>query len=345
MKAVVYQKPGRSNAAIREVPCPECGDHDVLIRVYASGICKPADGSHDKNGSVIGKYPVIPGHEFAGVVETVGKHVTRFKPGDRVVGDNCVPCGTCYYCQRGEYAFCSHYLSRGQSLNGAAAEFVVIPEADVYHIPDGVSMNAAALTELVGCCYTCIERCEIEYGASVLVLGCGASGMILSQLALNSNAGQVVAIDTVESKLQRIATKGVETVLVDPSDFSKHTRVLLERYPLGFDVIIDAVGNAKLNEISIPLLKSGGTFAGYSFPSTEQRTVGLDMGMFIIKSLRYIGSTFQTKKFSRCLEFMRQGKVDGDLLITDEYSMDEYFMALDKNMNDPDSVKAVIHPN
>ena len=126
MKALLYQKPGRANGGIVEVPDPVCGDGQVLIRVMACGICKPADTSHDRAGAVLGRYPVIPGHEFSGIVEKVGKCVTHFKPGDRVTADNGIPCRKCYHCQRGEFAFCEDYQAIGHSVNGAMAELVVV---------------------------------------------------------------------------------------------------------------------------------------------------------------------------------------------------------------------------
>ena len=153
MKALLYRKPGRANGGIVDVPEPVCGDDQVVIRVKACGICKPADTSHDRNGAVLGRYPVIPGHEFSGVVERIGKNVTHFKPGDRVTADNGMPCWKCYYCQRGEFAFCEEYQAIGHSVNGAMAELVVVNESHVYTIPDNVSFRAAALTELVGCCF------------------------------------------------------------------------------------------------------------------------------------------------------------------------------------------------
>ena len=292
MKALLYQKPGRANGGIVEVPDPVCGDGQVLIRVMACGICKPADTSHDRAGAVLGRYPVIPGHEFSGIVEKVGKCVTHFKPGDRVTADNGIPCRKCYHCQRGEFAFCEDYQAIGHSVNGAMAELVVVNESHVYAIPDTVSFKAAALTELVGCSFRCIERCSIPYSADVLILGCGASGNLLAQLAKGSAAGTVTVLDCQPSKLDRLASRGIGTILADPGTPAAHEAILRERFPHGLDVIIDAIGNADLTERSIPLLKAGGTFANYSFPTTEKRTVSLDMGLFVRKELNYIGTTW-----------------------------------------------------
>ena len=345
MKALLYQKPGRVNGGIIEMPEPVCGDHQVVIRVKACGICKPADTSHDRNGAVLGRYPVIPGHEFSGVVERVGKEVRRFQPGDRVTADNGMPCWTCYHCQRGEFSFCEDYQAIGHSVNGAMAELVAVNESHVYAIPDNVSFKAAALTELVGCCFRCIERCEIPCSADVLILGCGASGNLMAQLAKGTAAGTVTALDCQMNKLERIASRGVSTILADPSDFSIHEAILRKRFPHGLDYIIDTIGNAELSERSISLLKAGGTFANYSFPATEKRTVSLDMGLFVRKELNYIGSTFQHHSFSKCLAAMAAGKIAPELSITHTFPLEQYFEALDLNWADPASIKIIIEPN
>ena len=225
MRALVYEKRRQGHAAIREVPAPVCGDGQVLVRVMACCICKPADSRHDNGTSMMGAYPVIPGHEFSGVVEAVGRGVTHFRPGDRVAVDNGAPCWTCYHCQRGEFAFCEAYKAMGQNLDGGFAELAVAPESHVYAIPERVTMRAAALSELVGCAYHCIDRCRIPQAADVLILGCGASGMLLAMLAKSTAAATVTVIDCEESKLRKIAAKGVNTVLVDRADYSRHEAV------------------------------------------------------------------------------------------------------------------------
>lgn len=345
MKALLYKKGGRENAFIGQVPDPVYSDTQVLIRVMACGICKPADSGHDRGTSMLGEYPVVPGHEFAGIVEAVGRKVKHFRPGDRVAVDNGAPCMTCYYCQRGQFAFCEDYKALGQSLNGGFAEFAVSPESHVYRIPDSVSMRAAALSELTGCAYHCIDRCDITQAADVLILGCGASGMLLAMLAKSSQAGTVTVIDSVRSKLDRIAEKGINTVQVDRNDYAKHEEILNESFPHGFDIIIDAAGNAELTERCLRLLKAKGRLVNYSFPYTDKKSVSLDMSLMARKELEYIGTTFQHHNFEQVLRSMETGRVDPEFVISDVYPLDRYFDALDKNLADPESIKIVIEPN
>lgn len=345
MKALVYKQPGRANAGIEDVPYPLCGPDQVIMKIMACGICKPAESSHDRNGSVLGEYPCIPGHEFAGEVVEVGRDVTAIQVGERITADNGVPCGTCYYCQMGKPAFCEHFGSMGHNLPGGMAQYIAINESKVYKIPQGIPYKHACLCELIGCCIHCVDRCNIKFDDTVAVLGAGSSGLILSQLLLHSGASKVVVLDSIKSKLDRIAKKGAEVFQVDRSDYSIHEKALLAEYPRGMDIMIDTTGCAELINRSIGLLKSGGKFVGYSFPTGPERRVAIDMAQFIIKELTYIGSTFQTFDFNRCLDVLANGIVDCDLLITDEYPIDRYFEALDKNLSDNESIKIVIHPN
>ena len=232
MKAILFKKGGRENASYTDVPDPVLKNTDVLIRVYASDICKPADAAHYGGYSVFGSYPLIPGHEYAGIVEAIGKDVRRFQVGDRVTADANKPCGKCYYCERGEVRFCDNNEAYGQTLNGGFAQLVAVDEDLVYRIPDSVSMKAASMTELVGCAYNCMERCNFKYGSEVLILGCGASGNILAQMAKSSAAATVVAVDMVASKLEKIRTRGIETILVDREHYEKHETVLKNNFPM-----------------------------------------------------------------------------------------------------------------
>lgn len=347
MKAILYKKGGRENAVYTDVPEPVLKDTDVLIRVYATDICRPADCAHDGGYSVFGRYPLIPGHEYAGIVEAVGKGVVRVKPGDRVTADANKPCGKCYYCERGEVKFCDHNEAYGQTIHGGFAQLVAVDEDLVYTIPHGVSMKAASMTELVGCAYNCMERCSFTYGSEVLVLGCGASGNILAQMSKSSGAAVVVAIDSVESKLERIKKRGVETVLVDRDDYQKHEDALKAAFPHGFDYIIDTTADSELITRSIRLLKKGGTFVNYAFQNNveEAQRVEIDTKLFVTRELSYIGSTFQHYKFPQTLKAIEANMVDPELAITEVLPLERFFEGMDHVWHDRDTIKVVLEPN
>ena len=347
MKAILYQQGGRANAAFTEVPDPQCGPNEVLIRVYAACICKPADFAHDGGYSVFGRYPLIPGHEYSGIVEAVGRDVVRCRVGDRVTADANIPCGACYFCERGQFVFCENSQAYGQTRNGGFAQLVSVREDLVYRIPDGVSMRAASMTELVGCAFNCVERCDFPYTADVLILGCGASGTILAQLIKHSSAGSVTVVDRVQSKLDNIRKIGVDTVLVHPEDYGIHEAALKERFPYGFDFIIDATSDSELISRSILLLKKGGTFVNYAFQNNTSaaKKVELDTRFFATRQVNYIGSTFQHNRFGQVLKAMEAGKVDPELAITDVMPLEDFFLGMDKMHHDENTIKVLFEPN
>lgn len=346
MKALVYEKPGRSNGSIRDIPIPACGDNDVLMKVMACGICKPAESSHDRTGSLLGVYPATPGHEFAGVAVEVGKNVTHVRKGDRITADNGVQCGSCYSCQSGMPTMCENFKSQGHNLQGGMAQYVLCKAEKVYTFSDSVSFDSASLCELVNCALSCVEHAELRYGDNVAVIGCGSSGNLIAQLVKNSFAGRVVALDSVQSKLDRIAKCGVETVLVDRGDCGKHESVLREMFPRGLDVIIDAAGDAgPLVERSMQLLAQQGRFVFYSFFYHEPKTVRIEPGLMIRKGLSLVSAPLQMYRFRDCINILEQKKIDGDSLISCAYPLDRYFEALDKALSDNEALKVVIHPN
>ena len=219
MKALMYDKAGRENSSVRQIPYPECGDDEVIIKVMSCSICKGAEHDHDNGkGTDLAKYPVVPGHEFAGYVHEVGKNVTAFKPGDRVTADNTEYCGDCYYCRREESNYCPTFGSLGHNINGGFAEFVRVKKEKVFHIPDHLSFNAAALSEPVACCIHAVDRANVRYGDTVVIFGAGSMAQILGQLFKASNAEKVYMVAGKSSKLDLAAKYGIIPIEMNRND-------------------------------------------------------------------------------------------------------------------------------
>ncbi|MDO4320978.1 MAG: alcohol dehydrogenase catalytic domain-containing protein [Lachnospiraceae bacterium] len=346
MKALVYDKPGRKYSGIREVPYPVCGSDEVIIKVMSASICKGVEHDHDQEGvgTDLAVYPVTPGHEFSGVIEEVGSNVTRFKKGDRVCADNTEYCEDCYYCRKEQSNYCPTFGSLGHNINGGFAEYVRVKKEKVFPIPDSLSFNSAALGEPVACCIHCVDRCNINFGDDVLVMGAGSMGLILAQLLTKSGARKVVAIASTKSKLDILESKGIETVVMDRSDYSVHTNKLKEICPMGFDVVVDATGSVQMIQHGMTLLKKGGKLVQYALVhSKEQLTI--DPRLMFNNELTYMTSFCQSHNFGRAVEALADKTVDGDLLVTHEYPLDRFYEALDENVNNRNSVKVVIHPN
>lgn len=346
MKALVYDKAGRKYSGIRDIPYPICGDDEVIIKVMSSSICKGVEHGHDQEGvgTDLAKYPVTPGHEFAGIIEEVGKNVTKFKKGDRVTADNTEYCGDCYYCRKEESNYCPYFGSLGHNINGGMAEYVRVKKEKVFSIPDSVSFNAAALCEPISCCLHCIDRCNIRYGDTVAILGAGSMGLILAQLAAHSNAAKVVVVASTKSKLEVVEKLGIDTIVMDRNDYSVHEKKMREMSPEGFDIIIDATGAVKLVEHAITLLKKGGTLVQYALVHSKE-DICLDSRLMFNNELTFTTSFCQSHCFGRAVQALEAGQVNGDILVTHEFDLDHFYDALDENVNNRDSIKVIIHPN
>lgn len=345
MKALVYDKPGRENSSIRQIPYPTCGDDDIIVKVMSASICKGVEHDHDRGaGTDLAKYPVVPGHEFAGYVYEVGKNVKNLKVGDRVTCDNTEYCGECYYCRKEESNYCPTFGSLGHNINGGFAEYVRVNKDKAFLIPDHVSFNAAALCEPIACCIHAVDRSNVKYGDTVVIFGAGSMGLILGQLFKHSNAREVIVIGSTQSKLDVAEKLGIRTILMDRNDYSKHESEILARHPLGVDIIVDATGSPKVCEESLKLLKKGGMLLQYAVVHSDEK-IQIDPRLMFNNELTFTTSFCQSHNFGRAVEALASGIVNGDILVTGEYDLDDYYNALDENVNDRNSIKVVIHPN
>ncbi len=350
MKALVYKKAGREFGSIMNVPYPLCGDDQVIIKVMACSICKWAELSHDTPGESekpLSRYPVTPGHEFAGIIVEVGSRVKGYSVGDRVTADNTVPCGGCYQCQRGNTLYCEHFGSLGNNINGGFAQYVLVEATHLFRIPDHISFEEASMTEAVACCVHAFKVAEIKLGQTVVIIGAGLQGNILSQLSANSNALETIAIDIEAEKLKMLEKYGVKTVLADPKDMSIHEDKLRELAPQGVDLIVDTAGVWPMMKSLFGFLKKGGRFVQYgSFHKKMTLDITTDMLNSIhFKEQQLIGVSAQTNCFPEAVDYIIHGKLDLKPLITHQFPLEQYFDALDANRDDPMAIKVVVHPN
>ena len=217
MKAVTVYGP--NDARMEEVPKPVASDNMLVIRVMRTGVCATdssiytGESSFIKSGEIV--FPCRFGHEWAGVVETVGEKVTKFKPGDRVYADNFTTCGKCEACQRGDYMSCSNLRSVGtvDCWDGCYAEYMLMPEHHVYHLPDSVSMDEGALIEPGSIAYDAFKNVTLTAEDTAVVYGTGAIGMISVWIAKFLGAGQVILVGRTEEKLKKALEIGADNVI------------------------------------------------------------------------------------------------------------------------------------
>ena len=207
MKAAVYH--GSGDLRVEEVPVRKLKDNEVKIQVKYCGICgTDIHIFHGDGGCCDVTPPLVPGHEFSGVVAEVGAGVKTVKVGDRVTGDPNDMCGECYFCKNGMQHFCKNNIGIGTTVDGGFAEYVIMREKQVYKVSDELSFIEAAMAEPISCCLHGIDLCNIKAGDTVLVIGGGPIGMIMMQLAKNAGASKVIMSEPVEEKREQALKLG-----------------------------------------------------------------------------------------------------------------------------------------
>lgn len=331
MKAAVYHGP--QDIRVEEVPDKKVGDDDVLIKVKYCGVC--GTDIHIYNGDS-GSFPVvpplIPGHEFSGIVTEVGKNVTKVKVGDHVSADPNIMCGECYFCRNQQEQFCTNNIGIGTTDDGGFAEYALTKGSHVFKLPDDMDFMVGAMSEPVSCCIHGIDLCNIKVGSTVLVQGGGPIGIIMLQLARYAGAAKVFLSEPVESK-RELAMKLGATACVDPihEDVEKF---LADRCD-NVDCVIECVGNTHTEEDAIRFAGKGATvmFFGLAGPDAE---ITVKPDVIFKKELHITSSFINPYSFERSIAMLSSGTLDVKSIITTVLPLDE----MTKAFTDPEIRKA-----
>ncbi len=330
MKAGKIEAPGRAEFASAEIP--QTGSDDVLIQVHAAGIC--GTDIHILKGEYEAQYPLIPGHEFSGVVAGVGDRVTRYKTGDRVTADPNIPCNRCPACQRNEPNQCHHLTAVGVTRDGAFAEYIVVPEGNVFPIGD-MSFAAAALVEPLACVAWGLERVHITPGASALIFGAGPMGCLLAQAIRYRGASKVIVSDIVPHRLALVAELGAtETILAD----EKQAKRLKAIEPGGFDLVVDATGIPQVLEDAFGYLRPRGTLWVFGVTPRDSRISFMPYDVFR-KDLTIIGSFAVNRTFQASIAMIESGMVKVEPLISHVLPLKDFAKGFELAQSDPKRMK------
>jgi 2-desacetyl-2-hydroxyethyl bacteriochlorophyllide A dehydrogenase len=264
MTAAVLVAPGRFQ--VREVPVPVIGRDDVLVRVSHVGIC--GTDIHMFHGRYAAEaLPIIPGHEFCGVITKVGEGVSTLKVGTCVVADINMGCGVCYWCRRNEVLNCSEVTQIGIGRDGAFAEYVAVPSRLIVPAPADVPPEVLALTEPVGCVVRAAKKAQVSIGDSVVVLGAGPVGNLHVQMMRMVGAAPVIVFDLSESRCEEALAAGADVAVTDPAKLKDV--VMSATDGIGADVVIESVGLMKLYETAFELIRKGGHVAFFGITGPQ----------------------------------------------------------------------------
>jgi L-iditol 2-dehydrogenase len=307
MKALVLEEYKKLRLA--EVPEPEVGPQDVLVRVASCGIC--GSDVHGYDGSTGRRIPpVIMGHEAAGTVARTGSEVKRFREGGRVTFDSMISCLRCDYCRRGQPNLCSDRRVLGVSCgdyrrHGAFAEYVVVPQHIVFAIPEAVSFDHAAMVEPVSVAVHAANLAQARLADSVLVVGAGTIGLMTLQAMRVNGCGLLVVSDLDEGRLALAKKLGAD-VVIHAGRENAVERVRELTGGEGADVVMEAVGADATVQASILAARKGGTVVliGNVTPN-----VSLPLQSVVTREIKVQGSCASANDYPACLELMGRGAI------------------------------------
>jgi L-iditol 2-dehydrogenase len=330
---------------LADLPVPEPGADEVLVRVAACGIC--GSDVHGYDGSTGRRIPpIVMGHEAAGVVAAVGSGVKAFAPGDRVTMDSTVSCGECSFCQRGEINLCDNRQVIGVSCAefrraGAFAEYVVVPQRIVYRLPDRLLFPEAAMLEAVAVALHAVRISGIHGGETALVIGAGMIGLLTLQAARAAGVSRILIADVDESRLRLAKSVGAEeTLLLSGEELI--TEIFRRTAGRGVDLALEAVGRDATVGAAIGSVRKGGRVTLVGNVSPE---VTLPLQKVVSRQVLLQGSCASSGEYPDAVKMVAQGSIRVSPLISAVVPLSEgpqWFTRL--YAHEPNLMKVVLTP-
>ena len=303
MKAVQIVKPGELKVIDIEKPVLD-EENNVIVKMTAAGICGSDVGIyHGTNAAAT--YPRIIGHEMVGVVAETGPSVEKLKVGDRVIVNQVTSCGHCYPCRKGRGNVCDHLKVRGVHIDGGYREFIAVPEADCYILPESISDRDAVMIEPTTIAIQSCTRAELEKDDMLLIYGSGALGSSILKIA-RQICDHIIVADIQDDKLETAKANGAKyTINVLNEDLVEKVKEYTHMH--GATVSIDAVCN---KDSLIRLLNATGNAGkvitmGFSTAPTE-----INQFAITAKELDVRGSRLQNKMFGKAIDMIHEGRLD-----------------------------------
>jgi 2-desacetyl-2-hydroxyethyl bacteriochlorophyllide A dehydrogenase len=315
MKALVMESP--RNAVIKDVPYPKPGPDEITIQVKRTGIC--GTDLHIYQGTFLPTYPLIPGHEFAGVVNEVGANITQFKIGDRVAVDPSLFCGSCDYCLSARGNHCVQWAAIGDTINGAMAEYVKVPEKNAFHMPENMTFSEGAFIEPIACVVHGMNRLQINVGQSVLLFGAGSIGQLLIQALSHAGAGELAVVDVSENKLQMAKKNGATHAFLSSEVDS---RIGNRKKHNGFDIVVDATGIPQVIQTQLQYLAPKGTHLQFGV-APQDASVSIRPFDIYHMDWKLIGSMAVNHTFKPALNWIAAGRFETTPLISSVLRLEE----------------------
>jgi len=308
MRAAVVHGPRQMT--IEEVPDPEPGPGEVVVAVAANGLCGSDLHLYDGEWSLV-RYPVIPGHEFAGEVMEVGADVDRSLVGRRMAVDPSIPCGSCDHCRAGRGNLCRNLGAFGLSRPGGCASHATVGVDNLVPLPDSLPFEAAAVAQPLACAVHALRRAEVAPGERVLVVGGGAAGLLLAQAARAMGAGSVAVCEPITARRLVAAELELDGVFAGVDE-------ALAAHPEKFSLVVDATGKASVLPVSLTAADVGATLLLFGV-CAQGEAAAIEPVTLYERELKVVASRGLNATHQAALALLASGRVRWEPLVTDRH--------------------------
>jgi len=330
MKALVKFKTGPNSVMLQDVPEPTPKSGELKIKILAAGLC--GTDIHTMNDEYSSRPPVIMGHEYVGIVDSLGEGVKGFGKGDYVVSMTAgKTCGTCRYCRQGFLMMCEGRLSIGSGMNGAFAEYMTISADLAFKVPDEIeNKEALAICEPLACVVRSVnERATVKAGDVVLITGPGAIGLLTLQLAKVRGAYVIMSgTPQDEHRLELAKKMGADRVAVDAESLKN---IIKQVSPIGVDVAFECSGAAPAAKICLESLRKQGLYSQVGLFGKE---IQIDMDKFLYKEIQITNSLATTRtSWETALRLLKNKQVNLAPLISSKVPLEKWTEGFDLFMS------------
>ncbi len=340
MKGAVFTGPNQP-LEIRDVPQPEPGPGEILVRVAGCGVCHTDLHYIDHGVPTFKEPPLILGHEPAGTVAAIGASVKDFAEGDRVLLPAVLTCGTCSYCRSGRENICANMAMFGNHVEGAYAEFVVAPAKDAFHLPEEIPLvEGSVIADAVSTPFHAVtNRARVTAGDTVVVFGCGGVGINVVQVAA-AVGGSVIAVDKLPHKLEWARQFGAVEV-INASEVDNVPKAIKKLTGGGANVAIEAIGHPATIEQAFNCLRPGGRLCVVGF---TEKNITISAAKIMFREMEVVGSLgCRPVDYPRLIEMVRIGKIRVKELVTNKFPLEKINEAFDL-LRKGESLRSVVTP-
>lgn len=334
MKAIVIERPG--TVLIKAVEKPEPPAGFVRVKVKSAAIC--ATDLEVIDGNIPANYPLIPGHEWSGIVDCAGSPEDEHWIGKRVIGSNDVVCLKCDACRSGNWRYCSEFEEIGFKRNGAYAEYVIVPAYGLCELPGQVSFDHGALCEPLGVALGTLEKAGAKFGDTLMIMGAGSIGLCMLSAAKAMGMRKIVVCASTGKRLEEAVRLGAyATIETEKQNVLEEMQKL---HPGGSDVVIDATGVEACIQNCLKSARKGGTvaLAGYG----RGKTMSIRMDDIHINNLRVVGAGNNWNMHKKAVSYMAEGLIDIESFVSKRLNLEDFEEGFDAVRSRPKGfIKAV----